>query len=359
MRVKRLGFFVFILVSVARGTAPRDVSALLGPIAAKHDVPGMVGGIIEGDVLVASGAVGVRKRGETSKVTVDDRFHIGSCTKAMTATMCAMLVEDGKLSWDRTLAEAFPELKERMHQKYRNVTLEQLLTNRGGVPGNITREEVWLKLWTYQGPLMGSRQLLVESLLIKPPEAEPGEKFIYSNAGFSIAGHMAERAADKAWEYLMKERIFDPLAMKSAGFGAPGVKGAIKEPLGHTTVGKPVELGPGADNPPGIGPGGIIHCSIGDWAKFVGMHLQKKILKAETFEKLHRPVGDYAMGWMVTRRDWAKGPVWTHAGTNTMWYAVVWASPEDNFAVLVMCNKGGDAAAKACDEAAGKLIQSR
>ena len=133
----------------------------------------------------------------------------------------------------------------------------------------------------------------------------------------------------------------------------------LTQPRGHKADGTAVEVGPAADNPAGIGPGGIVHCSIADWGKFVGMHLTKKILKAETFEKLHRPVGDYAMGWMVTRRPWAKGPVWTHAGTNTMWYAVVWASPEDNFAVLVMCNQGGDGAEKACDEAAGKLIQSR
>ena len=358
MRAIRVGVLIFILAGMAQA-APRDVSALLGPIIAKHDVPGMVGAIFEGDAIVASGAVGVRKRGEASKVTVDNRFHIGSCTKAMTATLCAMLVEQGKLSWDRTLAEAFPEFKSKMNQKYRGVTLEQLLTNRGGVPGDIMKDEVWGKLWAYRGPAMGSRKLLMESLLVEEPEAMPGEKFIYSNAGFSIAGHMAERAMGKSWEDLMKEKIFGPLKMNSAGFGAPGVKNALTQPRGHKADGTAVEIGPGADNPAGIGPGGIVHCSIADWGKFVGMHLQKKMLKAETFEKLHKPVGDYAMGWMVTKRPWANGPVFTHAGTNTMWYAVVWASPTDNFAVLVMCNQGGDGAAKACDEAASKLIQSR
>src|SRR5438477_2595405 len=111
MRVKRLGILVFIWAAVAQGAAPRDVSALLAPIIGKHDVPGMVGAIVEGDAIVASGAVGVRKRGEVSKITINDRFHIGSCTKTMTATLCAMLVEEGKLSWDRTCAQAFPEFK--------------------------------------------------------------------------------------------------------------------------------------------------------------------------------------------------------------------------------------------------------
>ena len=351
---------VFYCALIATAAPPRDISPLLQPIIVKHDVPGMVAALIEGDSIVASGAAGVRRRGDAARVTLNDRFHIGSCTKALTATLCAMLVEDGKLSWDRTLAQAFPELKNKMHEQYRSVTLEQLLTNRGGVPGDIMHDEVWAKLWAYHGPSMGSRKLLLENLLVKPPEAPPGEKYIYSNAGFSIAGHMAERAMNKPWEQLLQEKLFKPLEMKSAGFGAPGTRNALTEPRGHTADGKPVEVGPAADNPAGIGPGGIVHCSIGDWSKFVALHIQQnKLLRPETFRKLHAPNGDYAMGWIVTKREWATGPVLTHSGTNTMWYAVVWASPKDNFAVLVMSNQGGGNAAKTCDEAAWALIQSR
>ena len=67
---------------------------------------------------------------------------------------------------------------------------------------------------------------------------------------------------------------------------------------------------------------------------------------------------------MIAKRVWAKGNrpndsgrVLTHAGSNTMWFCVVWIAPERDFAVLVACNQGGDTASKACDEAAGKLIR--
>jgi CubicO group peptidase (beta-lactamase class C family) len=360
--VKKL-FFAAALVlfwTVTTAAAPRrDIAPLLEPIIVKHDIPGMVAVMIEGDNIVSSGAAGVRRRGDAQKVTLNDRFHIGSCTKAMTATLCAILVEEGKLSWDRTLAQAFPELKSKMHEQYRSVTLEQLLTNRGGVPGDIMHDEVWGKLWAYRGPSMGSRKLLLENVVIKAPEASPGEKYIYSNTGFSIAGHMAERATKKPWEQLITERLFKPLEMKTAGFGAPGTKNVLTEPRGHTEDGKPVEPGLGADNPAGIGPGGIVHCTIGDWAKFVTLHLsQDKLLKPETFKKLHTPVGTYAMGWGVHNRGWASGPVLSHNGTNTMWYALVSASPGDNRAILVMCNQGGDKARKACDEATAVIIQN-
>ncbi|HEV8379755.1 MAG TPA: serine hydrolase domain-containing protein [Tepidisphaeraceae bacterium] len=356
--------FILFAASLAAAAPPKDLSPLLDPIVSKHDVPGMVAVMIEGDAIISSGASGVRRRGDAQKVTLNDRFHIGSCTKAMTATLCAVLVEEGKLSWDRTLAQAFPELKTKMHEQYRAVTLEQLLTNRAGVPGDITKDEVWAKLWAYRGPPMGSRKLLLENLVINAPQAPPGDQFIYSNAGFSIAGHMAERAMNKSWEQLLQEKLFKPLNMKSAGFGPPGAKNSLTEPRGHEADGKPVEPGSAADNPAGIGPGGIVHCSIGDWARFVSLHLkgergQSTLLKPETFKKLHTPNGDYAMGWIITTRRWAKGPVLTHSGTNTMWYAVVWASPEDNFAVLVMCNQGGDSAAKSCDAAASAIIASR
>jgi CubicO group peptidase (beta-lactamase class C family) len=357
----KLAMFLFLmLAAIAQAAPPRDISPLLEPIIAKHNVPGMVAAIIDGEAILVQGASGVRRRGDAAKVTLNDRFHIGSCTKAMTATLCATLVDEGKLSWNRTLMDAFPELKSKMHEQYRGVTLEQLLTNRAGMPGDIMADPVWAKLWAYRGASMGSRKLLLEAVVINPPQAPPGEKYIYSNTGFSIAGHMAERAMNKSWEQLMQERLFKPLEMKSSGFGAPGTRASVSEPRGHASDGKVIEPGPGADNPAGIGPGGIVHCSIADWAKFVRVHMkQSKLLKPETLEKLHMPNGDYAMGWIVTKRGWAKGPILTHAGTNTMWYAVVWIAPQDNFAVLVMCNQGGDGGAKACDAAASALIQAR
>ncbi|HEV8378664.1 MAG TPA: serine hydrolase domain-containing protein [Tepidisphaeraceae bacterium] len=359
--MRKIGFGIVVLLSavIAAAAPPRDISPLLEPIILKHDVPGMVAALIDGDSILAGGAAGVRRRGDAQKVTLNDRFHIGSCTKAMTATLCAILVEEGKLSWDRTLAQSFPELKNKMHEQYRAVTLEQLLTHRGGMPGDIMKDEIWSKLWAYRGPPMGSRKLLLENIVVKAPEATPGSKFIYSNTGFSIAGHMAERAMNKSWEQLMQEKLFKLLEMKSAGFGPPGMRAALTEPRGHTEDSKPVEPGPAGDNPAGIGPGGIVHCTIGDWAKFVGLHLsENKLLKPETFKKLHTPVGTYAMGWAVHNRGWAKGPVLSHMGSNTMWLAVVSASPQENRAILVMCNQGGDKAQRACDEATAVIIQN-
>jgi CubicO group peptidase (beta-lactamase class C family) len=381
----------------------RDISSLLSPIIREHKVPAMAVAIVQGWKTTHLGVAGVRKSGEKDKVTVEDKWHLGSDTKAMTATLCGVLVEENKLRWNQTLAETFPDLAphpEKMNPAWKPVTLEQLLTNRAGAPANLDRDGLWQSLWNFKGTPTESRRALLEGVLKHPPEHEPGSKFLYSNAGFAIAGHMAEKVTGTSWEELMTRKVFDPLQMFSAGFGPPGTKAGkpvkrddidappggykpesgITQPRGHRSNGSPVEPGPNADNPVAIGPAGIVHCTIGDWAKFIALHLRGdpsiagggdyKLLRADTMKKLHtegadtdgKPDGTYAMGWGITTRAWAGAPgspgrVLTHAGSNTMWYCVTWIAPEKDLAILITCNQGGDAAVKACDQAAQMLIR--
>jgi CubicO group peptidase (beta-lactamase class C family) len=354
--------------AVAPATAPSqpsDVSNELKPIVAKSNLPGMAALVIEGDHVTMQGAAGVRWRGGGGPVTINDQFHIGSDTKAMTATLCAMLVEEGKLKWDTTLADVFPKLAPKMNEGFRTCTLRNLLTNRGGCPGDLTTLPIWRKLWSMNDKPFASRQALLEAITAQPPIAPPGTKFEYSNANFALAGHMAEEVMHTPWEKLMTERLFKPLGMKSAGFGAP----QGNQPRGHLASGKPVDpKSPQADNPSGIGPAGTVHCSLPDWAKFVSLHLTRGashpgLLKPETFDILHKAEGTgddaYAMGWIVAPRGWARGATLSHAGSNTMWFCIVWIAPKRNVAVLAATNEAGPAAPGACDEAVTLLLQKQ
>jgi len=347
--------------------AVRDVSALIEPVLEKHDLPGMAAAVVADGRIVAIGAAGVRRRGGPERVTTDDRFHVGSCTKAMTATLCAILVQEGKLTWDTTPEQVFPDLREGFRPEFRKVTLRQLLTHRSGTPKDLDRGGLWGRLRRFDGEPTEVRRLLVQRVLGQAPECEPGTKFVYSNAGYAIAGHVAETVAGKPWEDLMREKLFMPLGMKSADFEAPGTKDANDQPRGHTASGKPVEPGPDADNPPALGPAGTVHCSIADWARFVALHLgdvpgSPQLLRTETLATLHTPFqGEpprYALGWMLVERDWAGGTALTHSGSNTLWFAVAWLAPAKHAAVLVACNQGGTEAEKACDEVASVLVRS-
>lgn len=357
---------VLVLFCLTRVTAhagpppPRDISPLLTPIIQKHDVPGMAAAVIRNGETVALGVAGVRTRGKPDKIATTDCFHIGSDTKAMTAMLCGILVDEGKLKWGQTLGETFPELKKSMNAQYQAVTLEQLLTNRSGAPGDLEQDQLWGQLWQHKGTPTSARRLLLEDVTSKLPAARPGTQFIYSNAGFSIAGHMAEQVTGKSWEDLLREKIFRPLDMTTAGFGAPGTPTNNDQPRGHKADGTPVEPGPGADNPVAIGPAGIVHCSIRDWSKFIAANLpstKTKLVTPQTLKKLHTPAPGqpkYAMGWIIAEgQPWAGGPALTHAGSNTMWYAVAWLAPQKDFAVVIACNRAND---KACNDAVIALI---
>jgi CubicO group peptidase (beta-lactamase class C family) len=352
----------------AAASRPADCSALLAPLVAEHGVPGMVAALLEGPRVAALGAAGVRRRGDPTPTTVDDRYHLGSCTKAMTATLCALLVEDGALRFDATLGDlCAPELAAPSAAPWRAVTLEQLLTNAGGVPTDLSPNDLWRRLWEYRGSPVGAREELLRGVAATAPLSTPGTTYLYSNAGFALAGLMAERAAKKPYETLLRERLFEPLGMASAGFGAPGSAGVGPAPLGHRDDGSPVASGPGDDNPEAITPAGRVHAAIGDWAKFVALHLRgasgRLRLKTETLARLHAPGpgrgADYAMGFRRAERPWADGPVLTHAGSNTMWYCVVWVAPRKDFAVLAACNRGGKAGERATDAAVAALIGKR
>jgi CubicO group peptidase (beta-lactamase class C family) len=363
---------------VVADAKPRDVSAEIAAIIEKHKIPGMAAVTVHHGKVVAQGVAGVRKTGATPPVTIDDQWHLGSCTKSMTATMCAILVEKGKLKWETTLAEAFPELAPKMHEDFKGVTVQQLLTNRGGVPTDLQFDGLWGKLWHFKGTPTESRQFLMEAVVTRAPDYKPGTKNVYANGSFAIAGHMAEKVMGKPYEELMQEFVFGPLGMTSCGWGAPGTTGEIDQPWGHTKDGKPVEPRPntpdgkGADNPIGITPAGRLHCTIGDWAKYAALHSaaghamkdgRPKLLTPETMLRLHTPpdsLSDYAYGWGRAERPWGGPPgerfVITHNGSNTMWFCVLWVAPTRDFAVLACCNTGAEGAAQACDEACAMMI---
>src|SRR5215472_16531462 len=136
--MKALRISLLVLCAVATGSslqaapAPEDLRSLLEPILGKHDLPALAGAIVTSKGLQAVGVVGARKYGTKVAATINDQFHLGSDTKAMTATLLAMYVEQGKLGWDWTLERIFPELASSMNPAYRRVTLEQMLAHRAG-----------------------------------------------------------------------------------------------------------------------------------------------------------------------------------------------------------------------------------
>jgi CubicO group peptidase (beta-lactamase class C family) len=345
---------------------PRDLAALLEPLRSEHGVPALAGAIVTTEGLVALGAVGLRAADAEVAVTPQDLWHLGSCTKAMTATLAARLVEQQLCTWETTPGEVFVDLQASMDPAWRDVPLRLLLAHRAGAPAGLDADGLWGRLWAHTGTPREQRRTLVEGVLARPPDPAPGTGYVYSNAGYALAGAMLETLTDTPWEQLLRREVFEPLDMQAVGFGAPGTAGELDQPLGHHAAAagpRPQPLGPGDDNPAAIGPGGTVHASLEAWARFVAAHLrgargQGDFLQAGSWRVLHTPLEgqEYALGWGVTKRPWAGATALTHSGSNTMWFCSAWLAPERGFAVLAATNVGGDDAARACDRACAALI---
>src|SRR6185312_14946076 len=112
-----------LLLLLISGSAPMPNTAApqdaLNTIRENFHLPEL-GVLVLHDGVIRQSVSGVRKWGDPTPGQVTDRFHLGSCTKAMTATVLALFVERGQLRWNATLAELFPELRATMNEKYRS-----------------------------------------------------------------------------------------------------------------------------------------------------------------------------------------------------------------------------------------------
>lgn len=342
-------------------TKPLDEE--LEPIRKANDVPALAAAVVRSEGLIAVGAVGQRSRGAKAPVTVNDKFHIGSDTKAMTAVVIARLVEGGKLSWEVTLEKALPGLAASMNPAFRAATLTQVLSHHAGLPANLGGPGGWWSI-DQKLPIRKQRQEAARRSLAGQPEHAPGSKFLYSNVGYTVAGAIAETAANSSWEDVIARTLFRPLNITTAGFGPMGTPGKLNQPLPHNADGRPVDLRANADNPPVMGPAGRVHLSLPDWSKFVvdqlkGAKGRPALLKAETYKPLQSapfPDTGYTGGGWISGRD-GSGRFLGHDGSNTMNYATAHLLLDRDLAVLVAVNQGGDAGQKACAEARQALIK--
>ncbi len=335
--------------------------AVLRRVLEGQPVPALAAGMVDAEGVVAHHAHGLRKAGRDVAVTKGDLWHLGSNTKAMTATLAATFVARRELTWESTVTEAFPGFAGRIHPQLRAITLADLLSHRAGLVGDLD----WRKL--NREPLMEARLEAAELLLTARPAGTPGD-FRYSNAGYVVAGAMLEQAAGQPWERLMRQRVFTPLGMTSAGFGGTGTPGEIDQPWGHVADGTPAAgNGPTIDNAPILGPAGTIHATMDDWAKFLADQLRgaagkPALLPTECYRVMHAPHPDgasHALGWAIAKREWAGGDALNHNGSNTMNFSVAWLAPNAGFAVFACSNQGGDHGRAATDKACAAFIQSR
>ena len=376
------GLALAILIAFS-GTTRADgiLSDVLEPIRAQYELPALAAAVVKDRKIVAQGAVGVRVLGRNIPVTQEDRFHLGSDGKAMTATLAGMMIDEGKLRWDSTIGEVLGPVIPGLKPKFAAITLEQLLSHTSGIPSDT---DEMLKLYfnsdVFDYTLTAYRlRMISEWGTTHEPSAPSGSTFQYSNLGYAIVGAMIEQASGKPWEYLITTRIFEPLGLKSAGLGPQATFGKYDAAIGHgvDADGKitPRPWGPAADGPAVVGPAGIAHMNVADFATWAGWNAGEgkrgpALVKPETLKRLHQAhikteipkpkpgtpkSGSYALGWGLSKFDWTDKPVLTHNGSNSMNLAMILVDVDNDAGIVAVTNFPGDKADAALLEAAKEL----
>ena len=191
-----LGFSNSDYDGAARSDGPSGdwLAGLVSELRKRKKLVGLAARVMVDGQVMASAADGERKKGSGVPNDLGDRWHLGSITKSITATMIARLVESGQMQWSDSIGGRFSELS--IHEDWKPVTLRQLLTHTACAPANFS---FWVRLIR---PSLGpectrKRREAVMHVIAQKPAHPRGEKYAYSNVGFTIAGAMAETATGR------------------------------------------------------------------------------------------------------------------------------------------------------------------
>jgi CubicO group peptidase (beta-lactamase class C family) len=170
--------------------------------------PGIGVGIVVADKLVFAKGYGYRDYEKKLPFTPGTVCPIASNTKLFTAVAAGMLVEEGKLNWDKPVRESVPTIRFNNEQLNNTVTLRDMLSHRTG----ITRHDT---IW-YKSDF--TRKELFDRLKYLEPQEPMRQAFLYNNLMFAGVGYMIELQSGKTWEQFVRDRILQPLEMRSTGY---------------------------------------------------------------------------------------------------------------------------------------------
>jgi CubicO group peptidase (beta-lactamase class C family) len=249
--------------------------------------PGIGVGIVVGDKLVFAKGYGYRDYEKKLPFTPGTVCPIASNTKLFTAVAAGMLVEEGKLNWDKPVRESVPTIRFNNEQLNNTVTLRDMLSHRTG----ITRHDT---IW-YKSDF--TRKELFDRLKYLEPQEPMRQAFLYNNLMFAGVGYMIELQSGKTWEEFVRQRILQPLDMKSTGYTIAEMVKAPEHGVGFTEKRDSFDLYrlPYYEDIEGVAPCGAIVSNIEDLSHWLialindGVYHGKQVLPADVLKQTLQP----------------------------------------------------------------------
>jgi CubicO group peptidase (beta-lactamase class C family) len=355
-----VAFIGLILLAAGPGLAAQDLDkdvakklqgfdAYMAKILKDWNAPGIGVGIVAGDKLVFAKGYGYRDYGKKLPYTPTTLHQIASNTKLFTVVAAGLLVDAGKLSWDKPVKEAVPAIQFYDDQLNSTVTLRDMLAHRTG----ITRHDT---IW-YKSDF--TRKELFDRVKYLEPTAPLRQTFLYNNLMYAAAGYLIELQSGKTWEEFVRQRIFSPLRMTSTSFSVSDMLKQSDYGVPYTERRDSFELYklPYYEDIAGVAPCGAIVSNIQDMSHWLialmngGIYEGAQVLPADVLKATLEPAialpntGPETRGyWEVLNPVYGMGR-WTasyrghlvayHGGDLPGFHSQVSFMPRERFGVLV------------------------
>lgn len=348
------GLFSSLKASQFEVSADNDFDEYVKDSMNTWSVPGMALGIIKDGQIVLSRGYGVKDLGTSDPVDEETLFPIASLTKAFTAALAGMLVDEGKVDWDDPVIQHLPNFQ--LYDPYltREITIRDLLSHRSGLE---RAEHLWY-LTSYD------KNEVIHRLRFLKPKWSMRSHFTYNNILYSAVGLLEEAVSGVTWETLIHKRIFEPLGMKSSLTNiedASASRNIASAYTMHNNQITPIDWLKYDNCRAAIG----ICSNVVDLLKWVSLHMQKgdfdhrQILRSDTVEEIHSPQMvihnriwrdeyfpgssflSYGFGWFV--HEYQGRTVIEHTGSVNGATALIAMVPEDNLGIVVLINRDSGA----------------
>jgi CubicO group peptidase (beta-lactamase class C family) len=332
--------------------APAPLAGLDGYLAQAirdWEVPGLAIAVVKDDSVVYAKGFGVRELGRADAVDANTVFIAASTTKAFTAALMAMLVDTGLVRWNAPVTTYLPGFQLFDPYVTRELTVRDLLSHRSGLG---RADALWYGS-TY------SRDEVLRRLRFERPSWSFRAQYGYNNNMFIAAGQVIASVTGKAWDDVVRERIFQPLGMSRTTTSITALRGMDDVATPHARYdGRMIPIAwRNFDN---VGSAGAINTTVHDMAQWIRFQLARgtvggqRLLSDSAFRQMRQPntpirsdaatdslypeihLRSYGLGWVLS--DYRGRLVVSHGGALDGMRAQVGLLPEERLGVVLMAN---------------------
>ncbi|MGL4996306.1 MAG: serine hydrolase domain-containing protein [Deefgea sp.] len=307
-----------------------------------NDLPGLGVALVQNDEIHCAGS-GQQRIDSAALIQSNETFQLGALNKALTATLVARWVEQGKLRWDSTLADLLPAWREQMCTEYQTVTLLQLLQHRAGLPRDLSDMNYPNLLAILGGNTFADRSTAVRWILQQAHVSQINQTSRYSNLGYMIAAIIIEFIGNNTYENILQQHLLQSLNIHAQFTNTTPVQG--HRYIAKNWFSKQWQIAQASSEDQhrlaNLDPASRLSLSLSDYAVFLRAHLRRlrapsTRLNQASPQTRHTPL-DHDLGWSIIHSD-QLGPISVHdsAENGRTNYTII--IPSQNRAVAVMCN---------------------